>query len=85
MGYIIGVGSYWQFLVLDENLDYFGAKATQVWQSDWGCIGTPPVEKDLGPEFEGMDNDIEWTALDYIFSNFALYYPCALPPRSILG
>ena len=53
MAHVIGIGTFWEFLVVDENLDYYGPKATNVWQNDWGCVGTPPVEKDFGPGTRG--------------------------------
>ncbi len=49
MGHVIGIGALWDYL-LDENGDYpKNTSATAVWQKDWGCVGTPPIEKDYGP------------------------------------
>ena len=51
MGHVIGIGTLWKSNNLtDTNNDYrVGTKATAVWQNDWGCVGTPPIEKDYGP------------------------------------
>lgn len=51
MGHIIGIGTMWDLNNLtDANKDYrVGTKATSVWQNDWGCSGTPPVEKGFNP------------------------------------
>ena len=49
MGHVIGIGTLFDYL-LDENGDYAkNTSATAVWQKDWGCVGTPPIEKDYGP------------------------------------
>ncbi|KAL3798896.1 hypothetical protein ACHAW5_004136 [Stephanodiscus triporus] len=49
MGHILGLGSLWEKKfndLLDENNDYrVGTKAAGVWSKDWGCVGTPPIEK----------------------------------------
>ena len=47
MGHIIGIGTLWD---LDDNNNYrVNTRATDVWTNDWGCVGTPPIEKDGGP------------------------------------
>ena len=50
MGHIIGIGTLWDNNnLLDTNNDYrVDTRATNVWRNDWGCVGTPPVEKDFG-------------------------------------
>lgn len=51
MGHIIGLGTVWDYDhdLLDENNDYkVDTMATTVWQNEWDCIGTPPIEKDYG-------------------------------------
>jgi hypothetical protein len=49
MGHVLGIGTLWDDNdLLDKNKNYrVGTKATGVWRN-WGCIGTPPVEKDGG-------------------------------------
>ena len=51
MGHIIGIGTLWDNNnLLDTNNDYrVDTRATNVWRNDWGCVGTPPIEKDPGP------------------------------------
>lgn len=51
LGHVIGIGTMWDLNNLtDANKDYrVGTKATSVWQNDWGCLGTPPVEKGFNP------------------------------------
>ena len=51
MGHIIGIGTLWKNNnLLDTNNDYgVDTRATNVWRNDWGCVGTPPIEKNLGP------------------------------------
>lgn len=51
MGHVIGIGTMWDINNLtDANKDYrVGTKATSVWQNDWGCSGTPPIEKGFNP------------------------------------
>ncbi len=51
MGHVLGIGTLWGRdgtgfnNLLDQNNDYrIGTRATNVWQNDWGCVGTPPVE-----------------------------------------
>lgn len=50
--HVIGIGTMWDYAgcVGDQASDYpyLCTKATNVWQNDWGCTGTPPVETDGG-------------------------------------
>jgi hypothetical protein len=59
MGHVLGIGTLWgdwnsagtvgpAASGYPYNYNGNGAKATAVWQNDWGCIGTPPVETDGG-------------------------------------
>lgn len=50
MGHIIGIGTLWgRNNLLDAEKNYLvETRATAVWNKDWGCVGTPPVEKDGG-------------------------------------
>jgi hypothetical protein len=55
MGHVIGVGTLWGRNgtgfnnLLDEEINYReNTRASEVWKNDWGCVGTPPIEKDGG-------------------------------------
>ena len=50
MAHVLGVGTLWEVnKLLDENNNYLeDTMATKIWR-DWGCVSTPPVEKDFGP------------------------------------
>ncbi len=50
MGHVLGIGNLWKRnnLTDDDNNYRVGTRATDVWNGDWGCVGTPPVEKDFG-------------------------------------
>jgi hypothetical protein len=50
MGHVIGVGTLWGInRLLDAGNNYLeNTKASNVWKNDWGCVATPPVEKDGG-------------------------------------
>ena len=53
-GHIIGIGTLWEdnSLVTGSvgagTLTYVGTNAVSVWSTDWGCVGTPPMEFDGG-------------------------------------
>ena len=52
MGHIIGISGSWSRQgygtnVVSNNV-YIGAKGLDVWNNDWGCVGTPPIETDGG-------------------------------------
>ena len=48
-GHTLGFGSQWNATGLTDNeYNYIGENAIRVWR-DWGCDGTPPVEKDGQP------------------------------------
>lgn len=60
MGHVMGFGSLWALLGLtDVALNYLGAAAINIWNNEWGCIGTPPVETDGGPGRAGGHWDEE--------------------------
>jgi hypothetical protein len=55
MGHVVGMGTLWgkngtgYNNLLDEEYNYReDTRATNVWKNDWGCVGTPPIEKDGG-------------------------------------
>lgn len=56
MGHCLGIGTLWEDTgdVTKRGggpragYEYTGAHATNVWQNDWGCAGTPPIETDFG-------------------------------------
>ena len=52
MGHIIGIGSIWSIdgweTQIYANNIYQGPQGLDVWQNDWGCVGTPPIELDGG-------------------------------------
>ena len=43
------------FIVEDEV--YLGEEGIRVWQDDWGCAGSPPIERDFGPGTRGSHFD----------------------------
>jgi hypothetical protein len=50
MGHVLGIGTMWSAFgfptfVVSNNV-YFGAEGLRVWQEDWGCNGSPPIELD---------------------------------------
>lgn len=50
MGHVIGIGTAWNFTgIINNEIDYQGENGIRVWNEEWGCTGTPPVEKDFGP------------------------------------
>lgn len=51
MGHVIGVGTVWGVnSLLDQFNNYRDyTTASTLWKYVWGCVGTPPVEKDYGP------------------------------------
>lgn len=61
MGHVLGIGNLWGVfgLLVDENSTYTGENGIQIWQGDWGCVGTPPVETDFGPGIAGRHWDEE--------------------------
>ena len=48
-GHIIGIGPLWDNndLINDSNI-YTGENAQRVWEEDWGCVDTPPIEMEGG-------------------------------------
>ena len=65
MGHIIGIG-FWD---LDNNTKYrVNTRATDVWTKDWGCVGTPPIEKGDDPgghwDEECLGNELMTGALN---------------------
>jgi hypothetical protein len=50
MGHVLGIGTLWKLnnLTDDDNNYRIGTRATDVWNYDWDCVGTPPVEKEFG-------------------------------------
>lgn len=52
MAHVLGIGTYWEAQGAvgpsSAGYPYLGATGTNVWQGDWGCTGTPPVETDQG-------------------------------------
>ena len=40
-----------------ENEVYLGEEGLRVWQNDWGCAGSPPIERDFGPGTRGSHFD----------------------------
>jgi len=61
MGHVLGIGTLWDFNnIVDDNLNYLGGNAINVWKDDWGCVtNAPPVEKDYGPGTAGGHWDEE--------------------------
>ena len=51
MGHVLGIGTLWKLNNLTDNDNSYpiGTRATDAWNGDWGCDGTPPVEKDFDP------------------------------------
>ena len=87
MGHVIGIGSLWDFEpfvnLLDENGDYAkNTSATAVWQKDWGCVGTPPIEKDYGPgtAFAHWDEEC---LLDELMTGFLGILGSGAPPDTV--
>ena len=46
VGHVIGLNSYvWRRLGrINENFEYTGEAAVNVWQNVWSCVGNPPVQ-----------------------------------------
>jgi hypothetical protein len=54
MAHVIGIGTLWaRNGLVNNNLVYTGVNAKRVWTVDWGCVGSPPVEKDGGAGTRG--------------------------------
>jgi len=54
MAHVIGIGTLWaRNGLVNSNLVYTGSIAKRVWTEDWGCVGSPPVEKDGGAGTRG--------------------------------
>lgn len=58
MAHVFGIGTTWALngLVTSE-LQYLGAQGISVWEDDWGCDSSPPVETDGGPGTAGSHWD----------------------------
>ena len=52
IGHVLGLGSIWSMSGLGVNVVssnvYTGENARSVWRDDWGCNGSPPIERDGG-------------------------------------
>jgi hypothetical protein len=44
LGHVLGIGSLWNRTGTVVNGVYEGSNGIRVWQEDWRCVGTPPVE-----------------------------------------
>lgn len=57
MGHIIGIGTLWDDAGFvgpsDQGYPYSGTKGLEVWQNEWSCNGSPPVETDGNPGTAG--------------------------------
>ena len=71
MGHVIGIGTLWDYNnLVDNNLNYLGPNAQNVWSNTWGCTSSaPPVETDGGPGTAGGHWD-EACLLDELMTGF---------------
>jgi hypothetical protein len=42
-----------QIVTAGPDYTYYGQKGIEVWQNDWGCAGSPPIERDYGTGTKG--------------------------------
>ncbi len=77
MGHVLGIGSLWGRNgtgvnnLLDQNNDYRAeTRATNVWQNDWGCVGTPPIEKSADRPGSDFVHWAENCLVDELMSTF---------------
>ena len=61
IGHILGIGTLWtNNNLVDDNLNYIGSQAIDVWVNDYGCTtNAPPVETDGGSGTRGGHWDEE--------------------------
>lgn len=73
IGRVLGISStMWEANgLLDENNDYReNTSASAVWKNEWGCVGTPPVEKDPGIALDGWDEECLLNEVMTVYPNF---------------
>lgn len=69
MGHVLGIGTIWNNFNLNQNNNFVGVNAVDVWQNVYGCPGFPPIETDGGPGTAGSHWDKD-TLNDELMTGF---------------